>query len=205
MRCIFGAIPEVFAGFFGRATLFAFVTPPVMFAILRFTISAVAFRAIPAFVRASVFAFTMARVFANGTDPAMRTVFRIAQHFFAGRTVAVTFRAGEIKRMPRLTGGTVPEVRAGFADFVRGSTRRVRTIPAVGSGNVADPVFPVMIMTSRTIPVVGAIFARCKDTFAGTAETISGIHTDRTGRRMYPVAARMTPQMIAKRVSVINP
>ncbi len=145
----------------------------------------------------------MACVFANGTDPAMRTVFRIAQHFFAGRTVAVTFRAGKIKRMPRLTAGAVPEVRAGFADVDRRFAGRA--IPAVGIGSFADPILFVMIVAGRTVPVMGAIFVRCKDTFAGTAETIPGIYTDRNERRMYPVAARMTPQMIAKRVSVINP
>lgn len=192
MRCIFGTIPGVCAGFFGRATLLTLVTPPVMRATLRLGVSVDTFGAEPTCVRAIFFNAVM-YLFAGRTNPIMQTACRIVQHRCADRAVAITLRTGEIKRMPRLATGTVPEVRAGFADFVRGSTRRVRTIPAIGRCRDADIIGFVMFAAGCAIPVVGAIFVRCKDTFAGTAKTIPGVHTDRNGRRMYPVAPRMTP------------
>jgi hypothetical protein len=107
--------------------------------------------------------------------------------------------------VPYVATFAIPGVRARRTDVVSRPTVFVRTVPAVRVGNCADQISFVMIIAGRAIPVVGAISVRCKNTFAGAAETIPCTHAYRNGRRMYHVASRVTPQVIAKRVSVINP
>jgi hypothetical protein len=95
MRCIFGTIPEVFAGFGGCAALLTLVTPPVMLATLRLGVSVDTFGAEPTVVWARI-RRRMMRFFTEGARPEMRTAFRYAQNLFATfiRTVHVTVRAG---------------------------------------------------------------------------------------------------------------
>ena len=95
MRCIFGAIPEVLAGFGGCAALFALVTPPVMRTTFGLFVSANTLIAEPTVVWARI-RRRMMRFFTEGARPEMRTAFRYAQNLFATfiRTVHVTVRAG---------------------------------------------------------------------------------------------------------------
>lgn len=83
--------------------------------------------------------------------------------------------------MPYVATFAIPGVRTRRTDVVSRPTVFVRAIPAVRVGNFADQIRFVMIIAGCAIPVVGAIFVRCKNTFAGAAETIPGTHAYRNG------------------------
>ena len=191
-------IPAVFATGIQSVNSFAcFAVPTVLTMPIR-RICLLTGRAEPVIVRANVIHRVVR--FADRTCPVMPAMLRFFQNTVAGRTIKTSVRANVIQRMTLCTGGTIPEIVAGFPDI----NRRLagQAVPAMRIRCGTDIIRRMVFFLRCAPPVVRTIFSdrqslifRFAVKFAAGARFTDIIRT---------VTNRTIPGMFAFRIRIVR-